>query len=446
MVGRGPFFLFRHDHGSALWPHENLVLGLFKVLHFHQARIAARRHKRSLVAQVGQVRPAHTGRSARNERHIHVLRHGNFAHVHIQDLLAAANVGQRNIYLPVKTAGTQQCLIENVRTVGGGHHDHAQIGFEPVHFNQHLVEGLLALVVSASKARTTLTAHGIDFINEDDAWGIFLGVLEHVAHTRSANTHKHFHKIGARNTEERYLGFASNGLGQQGLAGSRRAHQQQTAWYAATKLLEFLGISQEINYFLDFFLGLVGARHIGEGDLVVVLVHHARLAFAKAEGATFATPLHLAHEIKKHYHDEQDRPVIEQDSQQQRPLLTWLDTELDVRLDQVANQPLIHARGYGADSLVVYRCSGNFGTASGTFLDGGLLDLAVVDLGDEFGIVQRRHIGRFTPFKMLEEGEHDHENHEPYRNFGKPLFIQGALRSTRIWKKSGNRIERWGPF
>ena len=163
--------------------------------------------------------------------------------MHIQDLLTATNVRQRNIYLPVKTAGTQQCLVENVWTVGGGHHDHTQIGFESVHFNQHLVEGLLALVVSAPKARTTLTAHGIDFINEDDAGSIFLGIFEHVAHTRSANAHKHFHKIGTRNTEERHLGFASNGLGQQGLAGSRRAHQQQTAWYAATQLLEFLGIS-----------------------------------------------------------------------------------------------------------------------------------------------------------------------------------------------------------
>jgi hypothetical protein len=43
------------------------------------------------------------------------------------------------------------------------------VGFEAVHLDQELVEGLLALVVAAAEARAAMTAHGIDLVDEDDA-------------------------------------------------------------------------------------------------------------------------------------------------------------------------------------------------------------------------------------------------------------------------------------
>ena len=50
---------------------------------------------------------------------------------------------------------------------------------------------------AAAQACATLTAHGIDFVDEDDAGRVFLGVFKHVAHSRGTHTHKHFHEVRA---------------------------------------------------------------------------------------------------------------------------------------------------------------------------------------------------------------------------------------------------------
>jgi hypothetical protein len=165
----------------------------------------------------------------------------DLAHVHVQDLLAASDVGQRHIHLAVKAPWAQQGGVQNVGAVGGGHHDHAQVGLEAVHLDQHLVQRLLALVVATAQACATLAAHGVDFVDEDDAGSVLLGVLEHVAYAGRAHADEHFHEVGTRDAEERHLGLARNGLGQQRLAGARRADQQQTARNAPAQLLKLAG-------------------------------------------------------------------------------------------------------------------------------------------------------------------------------------------------------------
>ena len=67
---------------------------------------------------------------------------------------------------------------------------------------------------------------------------VFLGILEHVADARSTDANEHFDKIGAGNTEERHLGFASDGLGKQCLTGTRIADHQHPLRNTATELLE----------------------------------------------------------------------------------------------------------------------------------------------------------------------------------------------------------------
>src|SRR5690606_41943690 len=109
------------------------------------------------------------------------------AQVHAQDLLAALYVGQADHHLAIDTARTQQRLVQYVRTVGGGNHDHALTTLEAVHFDLHLVQGLLALVVATAHARAAVTAHGIDLVDEDDARRVLLGLLEHVAHAAGAD-------------------------------------------------------------------------------------------------------------------------------------------------------------------------------------------------------------------------------------------------------------------
>src|SRR3546814_18074433 len=79
--------------------------------------------------------------------------------------------------------------------------------------------GLFAFVVAATQAGATLAADRVDFIDEDDARCVLLGIFEHVAHAGSTHADEHFDEVGTRNAEERHLGFAGDGLGQQRLAG-----------------------------------------------------------------------------------------------------------------------------------------------------------------------------------------------------------------------------------
>ena len=128
-----------------------------------------------------------------------VLADRDLAHVDVQDLLAAADVGQLDIDLAVEAARAQQGGVQDVGPVGGRDHDHAQVGFEAVHLDQHLVQGLLALVVAAAQAGATLAADGVDFIDEDDAGRVLLGVLEHVAHAGRAHADEHFDEVRTGN-------------------------------------------------------------------------------------------------------------------------------------------------------------------------------------------------------------------------------------------------------
>ena len=114
-----------------------------------------------------------------------------------QDLFATADIGQRNNNLTVEAAGTLQCRIQYVGTVGCGNDDNGMIAFKAVHFDQKLVQGLFAFVVATAQAGTTLTADSIDFVNENDTRGVFLRLFKHIAHAACTDADEHFNKVGA---------------------------------------------------------------------------------------------------------------------------------------------------------------------------------------------------------------------------------------------------------
>src|SRR5580692_11483185 len=78
-------------------------------------------------------------------------------------------------------------------------------------------------VPRAISAGLTSSPSGIDFVDEYDARGVLLGLLEHVAHARSADADEHLDEVGAGDGEERHLGFARDCTRQQRLAGTGRA-------------------------------------------------------------------------------------------------------------------------------------------------------------------------------------------------------------------------------
>ena len=143
-----------------------------------------------------------------------------------QDLVAAVEVGGVDLDLAVEAAGAQQRRVEHVGPVGGGDEDHAAADVEAVHLDQELVEGLLALVVTAAHAGAAVAADGVDLVDEDDRRGVLLGLLEQVADAGRADADEHLDEVGAGDRVERHARLARDRAGQQRLAGAGRAVEQ----------------------------------------------------------------------------------------------------------------------------------------------------------------------------------------------------------------------------
>ena len=111
-------------------------------------------------------------------------------------------VGQLHRDAPVKPAGPQQGGVQAVGTVGGGQHHHALGAVKAVHLGEQLVQGLLPLVVAAGELAVTLFADGIDLVDENDAGGLLVGLLEQVPDLGRAPAHEHLHELRAGDGEE----------------------------------------------------------------------------------------------------------------------------------------------------------------------------------------------------------------------------------------------------
>src|SRR3569832_2125842 len=150
-----------------------------------------------------------------------------------------------------------------------------------------------------------MAADGVNLVDEDDAGRMFLRLLEQIAHAGRADADEHLDEVGARDREERHLGLAGDGLGEQRLTGTGRAHHQYATWNIAAELLDLARVAQEFAEFGHFLLGLLDAGDIFECDIDLILAHHASARTAEGHGpAATASALHLAHEEDPH-RDEQ---------------------------------------------------------------------------------------------------------------------------------------------
>ena len=234
---------------------------------------------------------------------VDVRRQRHLADMHLEDLLAADDVGVRHHDLAVEAARTQQRRVEHVGTVGGGDQDDALVRLEAVHLDEQLVQRLLALVVAAAEAGAAMAADGVDLVDEDDAGRVLLGLLEHVAHAAGADADEHLDEVGAGDGEERHVGLAGDGAREQRLAGAGRADQQHAARDAAAEPLELLRVAQELDDLLQVLLGLVDAGDVLEGDAAMRLGQQLGLRLAEAHGPAGAA-LHLAQTEDPHADDQ----------------------------------------------------------------------------------------------------------------------------------------------
>ncbi len=155
--------------------------------------------------------------------------------MNLEDLLPTLPVGPVDDDLPVEAAGAQQGGVEDVGAVRGRDQDDVVLQLEPVHLDEELVEGLLALVVAAAHARAAVTTDGVDLVDEDDAGARLLGLLEQVAHARGADADEHLDEVGAGDREERHPGLAGSRAREERLAGAGRAVEQHALRDARTR-------------------------------------------------------------------------------------------------------------------------------------------------------------------------------------------------------------------
>ena len=263
-------------------------------LHADRLLAGPGRQQRRLVDQVGQVGADESGGDAGDFPQIDRVVDANLLNVDVENILAAANVRPVDQHVAIETPRAEQGRVERFRPVGGGHHDHAAVGIHAVHFHQQRVEGLLAFVVAADNARAAGLAQGVELVDENDAGGLGHRLLEHVADPRGADADEHFHEVGPRETEERHLRLAGNGLAQQGLARARRPDQQHPLGNAAAKDLVLLGLLEEVDDFAEFFHGFIDAGDFVERHADIFLGQ--QLPATAAEGHRRACPAQPAEE------------------------------------------------------------------------------------------------------------------------------------------------------
>ena len=326
----------------------------------------------------------------------------------LEDRDAALHVGAVEDDLAVEAARAKQRRVEDVGPVGGRDDDHVRVRVEPVHLDEDLVQGLLALVMGAAEARAALAADRVDLVDEDDARRVALGLVEQVADAAGADADEHLDELRAGDAEERDAGLTGDGSGHQRLAGSRRADQQHATRDPRTERVELLRVLQELDDFLELGLGLVDARDVGERDDRLVAEEHARAALAEAERLVVRA-LGLSHH-------EEDEPADDQDRQETR------DQDADPAVVRCGFRPerrdglARRCRPHVVEDLVGEEAGDDDGVLRGRVVRGDgqgrafLLDLLHLARSD---VVEELRVGDIVARRCLvEHGEHNGQGHD----------------------------------
>jgi hypothetical protein len=157
-----------------------------------------------------------------------------------------------------------------------------------------------------------------------------LGLLEQVAHARSADADEHLDEVGAGDREERHARLACDRARQQRLTGAGRAVEQDALRDPRAQRLELLRVLEELLDLLELLDGLVDARDVLEADLRRVGGHS--LCARLAEGHHLrAAALDLVHQEDPEGDQDDER---EQREERAHPgeAARALGVELDLRV------------------------------------------------------------------------------------------------------------------
>jgi hypothetical protein len=374
LVIGGDLLLFvGEEHRLALGSHHDLVFSYFEVVHVDRFAVVAGGGEGGLVDHVGEVCSGEARCAASEDVEVDVFGHGDLLGVDLENLFAATDVGTIDDDAAIETARAEKRGVEDVGPVGRGDEDYAVVGLETVHFHQQLIQGLLALVMSAAKACATVTSDGVDFVDEDDAGGVLLALLEEVADAGCADAYEHLDEVRTGDGEEWDVGFASDCAGQEGLAGSRRSDEEDTLGDAAAEALELLRLAEELDDLLELFLGFVNSGDILESDLLLLHGEQTGAGLAEAHGLV-AAGLHLAEEEEPEAEKQSEGRELDEEADPGVGVLV-----LDGDVDAMLAQGLIHVG-------VVPRNGGVVLSLFVAAILGGDIRAVDVDFGDLAGV------------------------------------------------------------
>ena len=266
-VHRHRVLLLGDQDVGALAPSENdAVASLVEIGRGNDVAILPHRHNGRLIDQIGQVRSGETRSAPRHHLEIDALVELLTLGMDLEDGHPLGQDREGDGDLPIEAPGTKQGRIEDLRTVGGRENDDPGGRIEAVHLGQQLIQRLLALVVGdhGAGARSALP-DGIDLVDEDDRRGALARLGEEIAYPGRPDADEQLHEARSAHREERDLGLARHGTGQERLAGARRPHHQDAPGRHGARLGIALGLLEEVDHLADLHLGALITGHIGKG-------------------------------------------------------------------------------------------------------------------------------------------------------------------------------------
>jgi hypothetical protein len=149
------------------------------------------------ASEIGQVRADETRSESRDVASVDGRIEPHVLNVNLENLLAAADVRPIDENVAIEPARPQERGIERLGAIRGGHHDHAAIGAKAVHLDQEGIKRLLALVVTADDAAAARLAERVQLVDEDNARGLRLRLLKHIADAGGPDADKHLNEVRA---------------------------------------------------------------------------------------------------------------------------------------------------------------------------------------------------------------------------------------------------------
>ena len=130
------FILICHNFTFLFNTGDNSVYRIINIIHRNLFFIVACSKKCRFIQQVLQVCTGKSGSTLCKSFQINFFIQFFIFSMYLQNLFSASHVRSINIYLPVKSSRTQQCVIQNIRSVCCCNYNYICIFVKSIHFNQ----------------------------------------------------------------------------------------------------------------------------------------------------------------------------------------------------------------------------------------------------------------------------------------------------------------------